>query len=574
MNYLSLYRKYRPKTFKDVVGQEYIVQILKNSIKNNAVANAYVFAGTKGTGKTSIAKIYANAINCLNNVDGDICGNCEICKDFASNQVIDVLELDAASNSGKDEVKKIADAIYTLPTKLGKKVYIIDEAHMLTVQAWNALLKIIEEPPKHVVFIFATTEIHKVPATILSRCQCLRFNKILASDITKLLIKVADKENFKYDIEALKAIAELADGSARDALSILEQTATFSNNEIKVDEIYKIYGLLNTKEAIDFINLFTNSDSNELFKKANKYYQSGINFVSLSNLIVSVLTDKLIYLRTKNYQLLSKTSETTINNLIINDINTLIKLLDIWQEAYIKLISPTDVQIIFNHALIKSIACFGQKETKVEKKEQAVILPKVEEKPKVEEPTLIVKPFVLPIKKQTKVEQPKVEKPVEAKPEQEVIPLPSVKDVLFATVANKDKQAVASAQKFFANLKDNVITDKQFSPITLAKQVFCASNNSIVFAFKDELDAKILNKVAFSQDFILATCKQFRDPKFIIGCSIENLNSMKEDLLKAMKEKNYSLNVECLRQVLNKDQTIEQIAFNTIYSKLDPKDRK
>ena len=188
---------------------------------------------------------------------------------------------------------------------------------------------------------------------------------------------------------------------------------------------------------------------------------------------------------------------------------------------------------------------------------------------------MIVKPFVLPIKKQIKIEQPKVEKKAEAKPQQEeVIPLPSVKDVLFATVANKDKQAITNAQKFFANLKDNVITDKQFSPITLAKQVFCASNNSIVFAFKDELDAKILNKVAFSQDFILSTCKQFRDPKFIIGYSINDLNSMKEDLLKAMKEKNYSLNVECLRQILNKDQTIEQLAFNTIYSKLDPKDRK
>lgn len=566
MSYLSLYRKYRPKTFKDVIGQEYIVQILKNSIKNNAVANAYVFAGTKGTGKTSIAKIYANAINCLDNKDGDICGNCEICKDFTNNQVLDVLELDAASNNGVDEIRKITDAVSTLPTKLGKKVYILDEAHMLTTSAWNALLKVVEEPPKHVIFIFATTEMHKIPATILSRCQCLRFNKITNSEITKLLVKVSDNEKFKYDLEALKVIAEIADGSARDALSILEQTATFSNNNINVQDVYKIYGLLSPKETIDFLNLIASKQNNEVFAKSNGFYQSGINFVSLANMIVSVLTDKLIYLKTKNQQLLTKTNEALINQLQINDLNVLLNLLDIWQETYTKIIAPTDVHVIFDHALIKSMASFDSTNvTPIKYVEKTVEIkkpqPKVEEEVFVE-PKIEVKDLELPKQKETK-EEPK-----------KTVGLPTIQDILFATVSNKDKKSTIDAKKFLNDIKGNIISEKSFTCLTLAADVFCASKESIVLVFKDELDAKILNKMAFSQDFILSTCKVFRNPRFIVGYSIEQLNKQKADLLKAMKEKREKLDLDALRQILNKDETIEQIAFNTIYSKLDEKDRK
>lgn len=563
MSYLSLYRKYRPKTFNDVIGQEYIVQILKNSIKNNAVANAYVFAGTKGTGKTSIAKIYANAINCLSNKDGDVCGNCEICKDFANNQVLDVLELDAASNNGVDEIRKITDAVSTLPTKLGKKVYILDEAHMLTTAAWNALLKVVEEPPKHVIFIFATTEMHKIPATILSRCQCLRFNKITNSEITKLLVKVCDNEKFKYDLESLKVIADIADGSARDALSILEQTATFTNNNINIQDVYKIYGLLSSKETIDFLNLIASKKNNDVFAKSNSLYQSGINFVSLANMIVSVLTDKLIYSKTKNYQLLTKTNEATINLLQINDIQVLLNLLDIWQETYTKIISPTDVHVIFDHALIKSMSSFD-KPILASQQPEPIVQPKVE-KVKEEafiEPKFVIKDLEIPKQKEAKEEANKETK------------LPSVQDILFATVSNKDNKAKTDAKKFLADIKENIITEKSFTCLTLAADVFCASKESIVFVFKDELDAKILNKIAFSQDFILATCKVFRNPKFIIGYSIIQLNNQKAELQKAMKEKREKLDLNSLRQVLNEDEAIEQIAFNTIYSKLDEKDRK
>lgn len=590
MQYLSLYRKYRPKSFKEVVGQEYIVQILQNSIKNNAVANAYVFAGTKGTGKTSIAKIYANAINCLDNQNGDVCGKCEICQDFANNQVIDVLELDAASNNGVDEIRKISDNVYTLPAKLNKKVYILDEAHMLTTSAWNALLKVVEEPPRHVIFIFATTEMHKIPGTILSRCQCLRFNKIENSKITNLLVRVCENEKFTYDLDALKVIAEIADGSARDALSILEQTATFSNNQINAADVYKIYGLLSPKDVIDFLNLISTGKNNNVFLKANNYYQSGVNFVSLANLIIAILTDKLIYLKTQNPKLLTRTNESTISQLTINDVNTLIKLLDIWQDTYVKIIVPTDVHVIFEHALIKSMSCFENEPAPVvpkaapqPKQETKVEQPKQETKPQIKteviqptikmDETVVQETFVEPTMIITPMELPKQEaKPIVS--EQKEIVMPSISDILFATVSNRDKQAITDARKFLDDIKSNIINEKPFGSIKLASQVFCASPNAIVLAFKDELDAKILNKGSFTRDFILATCKIFKNPKFIIGYSINELNNSKAVIQKAMQEKKEKLNIEALRNVLNSDLTIWQLAFNTIYDKDEDKNKK
>jgi len=585
MNYLSLYRKYRPHCFEDVVGQQYIVQILKNSIKNNKVANAYVFAGTKGTGKTSIAKIYANALNCLNNKEGDICHECEICKDFANNQVMDVIELDAASNNGVDDIRKISDAVYTLPVKLNKKVYIIDEAHMLTTQAWNALLKVVEEPPKHVVFIFATTEMHKIPTTILSRCQCFRFNKLLDSDIVKLLDKVCKKENFKYDLEALKVIAQIADGSARDSLSILEEVATFSDNNIKLEDIYKIYGMLSKDELVQYLNSLADEDPTSIFKKTNKYIQSGINFANFVSLIISIITDKLIYLKTQNYELLTKTNEKLMNDLRINDSDKLVKMLDIWQEAYFKVINPTDVNIVIEHAIIKTIAIFENKENVVEVK-TPVAKPEVKvvkaEQPKVEVKTskyedVKAKPskitFVCEeIFNSSKQHEPKVEKVEEVKPSDE---MPSLDELLFAAVANRQQSKKNEAQQFLKDLKEGVMNEKIFSPISTSRQCFIASNNVIVYAYEDELDAKVLNKASFSNDFILATCKVFRNPKYIIGFSAEAINNMKTKLQIAMRDKTIQEpSLAPLRKILDADLTIEQLAYNEIYSKLDEKDRK
>ncbi|XQP55401.1 MAG: DNA polymerase III subunit gamma/tau [Mycoplasmoidaceae bacterium] len=579
MNYLSLYRKYRPKTFADVIGQEYIVKILKNSIKNNQVANAYVFAGTKGTGKTSIAKIYANAINCLHNKDGDVCGQCEVCKDFTNNQIIDVVELDGASNNGVDEVRQINDAAMFLPAKLNKKVYIIDEAHMLTTQAWNALLKLVEEPPKHVVFIFATTEMHKIPGTILSRCQCFRFNKILHSDMVKMLTKVCKAENIKCDLDALKIIADIADGSARDALSILEQTATYGDNTINVQDIYKVYGLLSPKEMVDFINLLTTQNSQDIFTKINSYFQSGINFMNFANLLVSILTDKLIYAKTNNYKLLTKTNENLVTSVAIDDIDKLVKLLDIWQETYFKVSTPTDVHVIIDHAIIKSLAVFdGVSNTHVsETKPQHKVQPKVVKQEVVQTKDDDQMFVFSDVEVKTPKKEPKKEKKQEPAPtlnRVKDLTMPSEKDILLSIFSNRSKEAEIQAKDILNKIKSGKLDEKPFSHAQRASQVICASQNGIVLVFDDQMDATLFNKASKKKDFILSCCKIFRNPKFVVGFTKQQINSFKNEMLEAKKNHTPLLDLDVLREILNKGGSIEQIAWNTIYSKLDDKDKK
>ena len=222
MNYQVLYRTYRPNKFSEVVGQEHIVKTLKNSIKNNKIAHAYLFAGPRGTGKTTIAKIFAKAINCSGYIN-EPCDECESCISIAKGTNPDVLELDAASNNGVDEIRNIINEVTYPPTVSKYKVYIIDEVHMLTVQAFNALLKTLEEPPEHVVFILATTDPQKIIPTVLSRCQRFNFSKLTKFQIVDKMKEVLDKENLAYEEEALKEIATLADGGMRDALSLLEQ---------------------------------------------------------------------------------------------------------------------------------------------------------------------------------------------------------------------------------------------------------------------------------------------------------------------------------------------------------------
>ena len=221
--YRALYRKWRPMIFEDVVGQEHVSETLKNSISANRISHAYLFCGTRGTGKTSTAKIFSRAVNCLNPQNGDPCNECEVCRGIIDGSILDVYEMDAASNSGIDNIREIRDEVIYGPTEAKYKVYIIDEAHMLTDDSFNALLKTLEEPPGHVIFILATTEPHKIPATILSRCQRFDFRRIGIDDISRRINKIVKAEGINITPDAAGLVAELADGSMRDGLSILDQ---------------------------------------------------------------------------------------------------------------------------------------------------------------------------------------------------------------------------------------------------------------------------------------------------------------------------------------------------------------
>ena len=247
MGYIALYRKYRPNTFSSIIGQENVTKILKNQIKNGKISHAYLFSGTRGTGKTSAAKVFARAINCLNPKDGEPCNECDVCKGILNGNITDVIEMDAASNNSVENIRQIRQEVVYATVDVKYRVYIIDEVHMLTTSAFNALLKTLEEPPANVVFILATTEQHKIPVTILSRCLKFEFNRLSEEDLYKRIKYVLESENVEYEDEACKYIATLADGAARDALSILDRCISETDGVLKYEDVQNIVGAIDKK---------------------------------------------------------------------------------------------------------------------------------------------------------------------------------------------------------------------------------------------------------------------------------------------------------------------------------------
>ena len=276
MPYVALYRKYRPKKFDDVIGQKVTVEILKNSIINNKISHAYLFNGPRGTGKTSVAKIFAKSVNCLNNKNGNACGTCELCKKIQENDV-DIIEIDAASNNGVEEIREIRSKVKLLPAVAKYKVYIIDEVHMLSTGAFNALLKTLEEPPSHVIFILATTEIHKIPLTILSRCQRFDFNKVNSEEMFAKLKQICKLEKKDISDNILKLIVKLSDGGCRDAINLLDQVLSLSSENITEDEIYDMQGITSEDKIIDFLNIILENDIVGGMKFLDSFVNSGKN---------------------------------------------------------------------------------------------------------------------------------------------------------------------------------------------------------------------------------------------------------------------------------------------------------
>ncbi len=373
--YLALYRKYRPRTFNEVIGQDHIVKTLINQIKLDKISHAYLFCGSRGTGKTSTAKIFAKAINCVNSKDGSPCLECDVCKSLDGTN-IDVLEIDAASNNGVDEIRELREKV-KYPPVVGKyKVYIIDEVHMLSTSAFNALLKTLEEPPAHTVFVLATTEVHKLPATILSRCLRFDFKLVSLEDLSALLKKVLDSEKVKYDEQAINIIARAGEGSVRDTLSIADRCVSFAGDELTYQKVLAVLGVSEREVLIKITDHILTKNVGEALVELDSVLSQGKSPLVFSNDLISYFRDLLLV-----YTLSDKSREIVV---VKDDIfekmkaqatkenyAVMVKAIEVLSEIEQELRYSVQPRIVLETAIIKVITD-ASLEARVEKLEEFV----------------------------------------------------------------------------------------------------------------------------------------------------------------------------------------------------------
>ena len=378
MTYQALYRQYRPQKFSEVVGQKAIVATLRNSIINKRIAQAYLLCGPRGTGKTTIARIFAKAVNC-ENFDGEPCNNCSNCEEITNGSHPDVIEIDAASNNSVDNIRDLIEKVRYAPIRGKYKVYIIDEVHMLSTGAFNALLKTLEEPPEHVIFILATTDPLKVPTTIISRCQRYNFGKINTNDLYEQLKKVSLEAKVKAEDKALKLIAGLANGGMRDALSLLDQCISYAGDDLTTEKVIEIYGLLPNAELVNLLKLISENDKETIFHTLKDYWEKGIDVKRLTEDMMVISKEALIYECVEDPGLLERLEVKEAK-----DIegwftrNELVNLVSIFLEALTKYKTSENATSYFEVAVLK--ACNLKEEKEIQPVKETVNKPEAAKK--------------------------------------------------------------------------------------------------------------------------------------------------------------------------------------------------
>ena len=463
MIYQALYRKYRPKTFDDVCGQEIITTTLKNAIQYNKLTHAYLFIGPRGTGKTSVAKIFAKTINCESTKNGVSCEKCDICKMSNNNENVDIIEMDAASNNGVDEVREIKNHVTFMPTFSKYKIYIIDEVHMLSAGAFNALLKTLEEPPKHVIFILATTEPQKVPLTIISRCQCFEFKSIPNNLIEERINYICKEEKIKISEEAVKQIGEDSNGGLRDAVGLLDQLNSYTNGNINLEDVLKINGRVNIDTFNDLFNNIYENNIEELFNLSDKFNFDGKDYVLICEDLIKYLKNSLIEYQIKNENdLVGRIGKEKVTKIIFEISDYIVRMRNIREK-----------KIFFDLLLIRICNII---DTNVRVNDNAI---KIEKKANIKEEKVEINP---------QKEENVIEKPIDNNKYENYNELMKIR--LNNILAQADKQSFKKYLEFLNNLEGDLdnLEERQIYNLLLDCEIVAGSSDGVVIT----TDSRIL----------------------------------------------------------------------------------
>lgn len=533
----ALYRVYRPKTFGDVVGQEHIVKTLKNQIKNNNIGHAYLFSGTRGTGKTSTAKIFARAVNCLNPINEEPCNECEICIDTLNDNIMDIVEIDAASNNSVDDIRELRESVKYTPSKAKYKVYIIDEVHMLSQGAFNALLKTLEEPPSYVIFILATTEPHKIPATILSRCQRFDFKRVSSKDIASRMSYICKKENIEAEEKALSLIARNSQGALRDALSILDQCMSFGNEKIEYNDVIELLGTVNIDELFELSQSIIDENTKKSLEILNEFIIWGKDIRNLINDLIDHFRNLMVCKVSKDLDEIISLPEESIERLKEQsqnvNINDLIRILNILSETQDSMKSSSNTRILAEVTIMK-IA-----QPMFDESKEALIkrIENLEEK--IESGNIKVSTVQIEQSKDVKsqiIEDDKVEENKE--------------DVAYEEVKSEDVRLVESSwKKVTQKIKD----DRKLSVAALLKEVntFNVKDNILYLIFNDNFSfarSRLNSKdtIEYVESIIREVLNRSFNIQIYLKSEVASLN-LSETINKADEGE------EILKNIVNKD---------------------
>lgn len=520
----ALYRAYRPQTFKDVVGQEHIIRTLKNQIQNNNVGHAYLFCGTRGTGKTSTAKIFARALNCQNSVDEEPCNECEVCKDILSDNIMDVIEIDAASNNSVDDIREIRENVKYTPAKCKYKVYIIDEVHMLSQGAFNALLKTLEEPPSYVIFILATTEPHKIPATILSRCQRFDFKRVTVKDMSTRMKEICDDVNVVVDDRALKLIARNSQGALRDALSILDQCMSFSENDIEYKDVVDLLGTVNIEQLFEMAEYVIKEDTKKCLEILNEFVVWGKDIKNLiddlidhfRNLMVCKVSsdlDEIISLPEEIVEQL-KAQASTIE---VNDIIRILNILSTTQDA---------IKVSSNPRVLAEVSIMKLSQPMFDESKESLLkrISNLEE---------VIKSGKININNNVEIECKKETKETSEKNEVE-----AEEEVFYEEVKSEDVELI---EKSWENILTHIKKDKNMPVYAILREAkeFNVSANNLYIVFDDNF-AFAKNKLSDekTRNYIESVIREILNRSFSIKIILKSESkNIKLEIEKEQKDK-------------------------------------